>query len=134
MRLRSRRHLVVPPGPSAPLAPAADLDPAARLAALRRLIGELNTTVESLWWDARWACTQLTLARNEGRAEIHPCTDKPPPPYLAEPGAEEDALRRVVDDLTSTAEALWSEAQWARAELAAAVPPEPRLGRGHGYG
>jgi hypothetical protein len=43
-------------------------------------------------------------------------------------------LRRVVDELTSTADALWSEAQWVRTELAAAVPLEPRLGCGLGYG
>jgi hypothetical protein len=43
-------------------------------------------------------------------------------------------LRRVVDDLAGTAEALWWEAQCASAELAAAVTPEPRLGRSFGYG
>jgi hypothetical protein len=101
---------------------------------LRRLIGELNATVEGRWWDARWACTQLAPARNGGRADLHRCTDEPPAPYIAQPGAEEEVLRRVVDELTSTADALWWEAQWVRAELSAAVPPEPRLGRGLGYG
>ena len=128
MRLRSHRH------PVPPLVSDADVDPVTRSAALRRLIDELNGTVQSLWWDARWACTQLALTRNEGRADLHPGTDEPPVPYIAQPGAEEDALRRVVAELTNTAEALRWEAHWARAELAAAVPPEPRLGPGLGYG
>jgi len=128
MRLRLRRH------PVPPLVPIADADPVARAAALRRLIDEMNGTVESLWWDARWACTQLALARNEMRAEIHSCRDEPPSPLRPQPDADESVLRRVVDDLNSTAEALWWEAQWARAELAAAIPPEPRLSRGFRYG
>jgi hypothetical protein len=68
------------------------------------------------------------------RADVHPCTEAPPAPYVPQPGAEEAVLRRVVDDLAGTAEALWWEAQCASAELAAAVTPEPRLGRSFGYG
>lgn len=128
MRLRSRRHHV------SRLVPVEDADPATRSAALYRLIDELNGTVESLWWDARWACTQLALARDERRAEIHPCRDEPPAPHRPQPDADDTVLRGVVDDLNSTAEALWWEAQWARAELAAAVAPEPRLGHGFKYG
>ena len=128
MRLRLGRHGV------APIVAATNADPVAQSATLRRLIDELNGTVESLWWDARWAGTQLALARNEARADVHPCRDEPPAPHRPQPDADDTVLRGVVDDLNSTAEALWWEAQWARAELAAAVSPEPRLGRGFKYG
>lgn len=128
MQLRLRRH------PVSPLEPSADADPAARAATLRRLIDELNGTVESRWWDARWTCTQLALARNEARADVHPCCDQPPSAHTAPADADEPALRRIVDELNRTAENLWREAHWARAELAAAVVPEPRLGRGLRYG
>jgi hypothetical protein len=124
MQLHLRRH------PVSPLGPSADADPAT----LRRLIDELNGTVQSRWWDARWACTQLALARNEARADVHPCCDQPPSAQTAPAGADEPALRRIVDELTSTAENLRREGQWARAELASAVVPEPRLGRGVRYG
>ncbi len=130
MHLHLRRH----PVPVAHAAPVENADPAAQVASLRRLIDELNGTVESLWWDARWADTQLALARNEARPEIRPCYDEPPTPHIPQPDAGESVLRRVVEDLNSTAEALWWEAQWSRAELAAAVPPGPRLGRGFRYG
>jgi hypothetical protein len=128
MNLRPRRRRGLP------LAAPPNADPAVQSATLRRLIDELNGTVESLWWDARWACTQLALARNGARADIHPCCDVPPAPHRPQPEADATMLRGVVDDLNSTAEALWWEAQWARAELAAAVLPEPRLGRGFRYG
>jgi hypothetical protein len=128
MQLRLRRH------PVSPLEPSADADPATRAATLRRMIDELNETVESRWWDAKWACTQLALARNEARADVHPCCDQPPSAHTAAADADEPELRRIVDELTHTADALGREAQWARAELAAAVVPEPRLGRGIRYG
>ena len=128
MQLRLRRR------PVSPLEPSADADPATRAVTLRRLIDELNGTVESLWWDARWTCTQLALARNEARADVHPCCDQPPSAHTAPPDADEPALHRIVDELNGTAETLWWEAQWARAELGAAVVPEPRLGHGIRYG
>lgn len=128
MRLHVRRH------PVPPLEPSAEADPAARAAALRRTIDELNQTVASLWWEAKWTCTQLALARSEERAEIHPCCDQPPPAQTAPADADEPALRRIVDDLNRTAENLGREAQWARAELACAVRPEPRLPTGLKYG
>jgi hypothetical protein len=128
MQLRLRRR------PVSPLEPPAETDPATRAVTLRRLIDELNGTVESLWWDARWTCTQLALARNEARADVHPCCDQPPSAHTAPLDADEPVLRRIVDELSGTAETLRSEAKWARTELAAAVIPEPRLGGGIRYG
>jgi len=128
MQLRLRRR------PMSPVEPSAEADPATRAVTLRRLIDELNGTVESLWWDARWTCTQLALARNEARADVHPCCDQPPSAHTAPSNADEPVLRRIVDELNGTAETLRTEARWGRAELAAAVIPEPRLGRGIRYG
>jgi hypothetical protein len=112
-------------------APVIEADPTAEAASLRALIEQLNGTVESLWWDMRWACTQLALSR--GDAHTHCADEQPPAPHVPGPDADTALLRRVLDDLNSTAEAMWWEIQWARAELAAA-PPGPGLGRATRFG
>lgn len=97
-------------------------DPAAEVVRMRRLVGELNRSVEDLWLQVRPLRIQMALA--DGRPVRDSYVDewppvRPLPREAADPEQEVTTLGVLFDDLNRVAESLWIEVQWLRAQLAA---------------